>query len=336
MVLLTVDSTDASIVLDKLSKLNTNSKSLKPVSNIVRMSTWSLVLQCCHTLLGPRYDQTQDLEDFYTEQCGNLSGYITALDVANCLRKAVKKLCLDYLATKEACSLSNEQTARNCFIQALSNPRSNHNSSQGWVREGESGTKVDAGLTASVHSTFRPAVSSRIGMVRMETVDLSSDSEEDLREDIEVKRQMVKKLTRKMPLNVTTRASSPCQQPLSKIPRRMLKCQQCDQSFDNSASLKIHRIMHTRNSITISKTTREYNPNQLPVKKKLIRLKMCQQCNKTFENAAFLEIHMKKMHSVTISNTSLTKNPSTHSSISVSLMKSVVDMYKQFRERRRE
>ena len=134
MVLLTVDSTDASIVLDKLSKLNVNSIFPNPVPNIVRMSTWSLVLQCCHTLLGPRYDQTQDLEDFYTEQCGNLSGYITALDVANCLRKAVKKLWLDinYLATNEACSLSNERTARNSFIQALSKPRLKHNSEQGW------------------------------------------------------------------------------------------------------------------------------------------------------------------------------------------------------------
>ena len=44
------------------------------------------------------------------------------------------------------------------------------------VRGMDGGITVGGTLTAEVNSSFRPSVSSRIGMVRMETVDLSSDT----------------------------------------------------------------------------------------------------------------------------------------------------------------
>ena len=72
----------------------------------------------------------QDLEDFYTAHCGDITGYISALHVANFLRfariqnrmtflnsnnqdvklprKAVKKLCLNYFRTPTAAKHPNK------------------------------------------------------------------------------------------------------------------------------------------------------------------------------------------------------------------------------------
>merc|ERR1719509_636816 len=166
VVLLTIDSADAALVLAKLARAPGGGAA---VARVARVATWGSTLEACWRLLGPRYDRAQDLEDFYSAHCGEVSGYVSALHVANFLRKAVKRLCLHYFRTPAALGQPNKLVARNTFIRALSQ-------AAGVVVE-EPG-RVQAGpLAAEVASSFRPAVSSRIGMEAMDTVDLSSGSE---------------------------------------------------------------------------------------------------------------------------------------------------------------
>ena len=55
--------------------------------------TWSLVLRHSSKYLGEKtYDSNMDLEDFYSEYCGKVAGYINTLDVSTFLEKSIKKL----------------------------------------------------------------------------------------------------------------------------------------------------------------------------------------------------------------------------------------------------
>ena len=55
--------------------------------------TWSSVLKHSTTYLGKKsYDSDLDLEDFYSEHCGKVAGYINTLDVSTFLEKSIKKL----------------------------------------------------------------------------------------------------------------------------------------------------------------------------------------------------------------------------------------------------
>merc|ERR1719509_36052 len=163
VVLLTIDSADAALVLAKLARAPGGGAA---VARVARVATWGSTLEACWSLLGPRYDRRQDLEDFYTAHCGEVSGYVSALHVANFLRKAVKRLCLHYFRTPAALGQPNKLVARNTFIRALSQA---------------------AGVVVEEPGRG-PAVSSRIGMEAMDTVDLSSGSEVYSPEVLEVQR----------------------------------------------------------------------------------------------------------------------------------------------------
>jgi len=244
VVLLTIDSADTALVLAKLARVPGGAAA---VARVARVATWGSTLEACWRLLGPRYDRAQDLEDFYTGHCGEVSGYVSALHVANFLRKAVKRLCLHYFRTPAAAAQPNKLVARNAFIRALS-------SAAGPLPE-EPGTVQAGPLAAEVASSFRPAVSSRIGMEAMDTVDLSTGSEvytPDILEVQRVKRKVrhvVEELARSeeeeeeevnrrrmrrtvMPPRKRVRVFPP--------PRKPYPCSSCSQSFEWLEYLENH------------------------------------------------------------------------------------------------
>ena len=92
VMLFAVDEETLEVILGKLAQLRPD-KDL-PVAGF---TTWPKVLGQCLKYVGKSTtDKDSDLEDFYSRHCDDVAGYITALDVANFLRKSIKKLGADY------------------------------------------------------------------------------------------------------------------------------------------------------------------------------------------------------------------------------------------------
>jgi len=168
VVLFAVDENTLEIVLDKLEQF-------RPISDlpIVGFSTWPKVLKECSKFTGTKiYEEESDLEDFYTEHCEEITGYITALDVANFLRKAVKKLGADY-AKYFAAANPGKNFTRNNFVDEI--VEDIHNIEANAFRKVEPAKPI----TVEVFSSFRPEVSTKIGIEEMDTIELSSGEESE-------------------------------------------------------------------------------------------------------------------------------------------------------------
>ena len=147
--------------------------------------TWSKALQVCSKYLK-QYDPKADLEDFYSDHCGKVSGYINALDVAQFLRKSVMKLLNDYsktLSKKDGTGINFQwQEVFKDTVETIDNIKQ---------VDVKPSTKDNGSLSVEVYSSFRPSVSTKIGLEKMETLQLSSgDEKED--SDIDVVQEKVK------------------------------------------------------------------------------------------------------------------------------------------------
>ena len=140
--------------------------------DIAGFLTWSDVLTfSCKYLSNNQFDPTADLEDFYSDHCGKVSGYINALDVANFLRKSVKKLFNEY-----AKKLSqNDESVKFSWHEIFKDVVKAANE----IGEATVGGSDDGGdnLSVEVYSSFRPSVSTKISLEKMETLQLSSGGE---------------------------------------------------------------------------------------------------------------------------------------------------------------
>ena len=189
VILFAVDEETLEIILGKLAQFR-QEKAL-PVAGF---TTWPKVLEHCQNFAGKNISEEEsDLEDFYSQHCGRVAGYITALDVANFLRKSVKKLGAEY-ARKFGLNNPQKRFSRNDFINEIVEDIDN-------IRTNTAGKiELNKPLTVEVYSSFRPAVSTTIGIEQMDTIELSSgDESED--SDIDIVGENLK------PKNYTKRKS---------------------------------------------------------------------------------------------------------------------------------
>eukprot|EP00092_Neocalanus_flemingeri_P033943 GFUD01036909.1.p1 GENE.GFUD01036909.1~~GFUD01036909.1.p1 ORF type:complete len:662 (+),score=191.14 GFUD01036909.1:28-1986(+) len=187
VILFAVDEDTMQVILGKLAQFRSD-KDL-PVRGF---TTWPKVLDHCLKFAGKQiYEKGSDLEDFYSRHCGKVSGYITALDVANFLRKSIKKLCSDY-AFRFGKVKPEEKFSKNAFIlEVIEDIRNIENRIAEKVEDNKP-------LSVEVFSSFRPAVSTTIGIEHMDTIELSSGEEsEDSNIDIIEENLKPKTITKK-------------------------------------------------------------------------------------------------------------------------------------------
>ena len=153
--------------------------------------TWSDVLTFSTKYLGNLYRNDLDLEDFYTEYCGKVSGYINSLDVSVFLQKSIKKLFRDYTEKLGRTVSQVRFSWSEIFQEILQSPPLETEPSQG-----PSLAQSQPRLEAEVYSSFRPAVATRIAMEKMETVQLSSGGDSDSDIDV-IQEKIVKKYSRR-------------------------------------------------------------------------------------------------------------------------------------------
>jgi len=167
VILFAVDEDTLGVILGKLAQFRRD-KDL-PVAGF---TTWPKVLDnCLRSAEKDVHEMDFDLEDFYSQHCGKVSGYISALDVANFLRKSVKKLYSD--CAQRIGSFPRKKFCRNAFLDEVIEDIKNI--------ETDKADKLEANkpLTVEVFSSFRPAVSTTIGIEHMATIELSSGEESD-------------------------------------------------------------------------------------------------------------------------------------------------------------
>jgi len=168
VVLATVDENTMEIILAKLMENRQDN------NTVVGFTTWPKVLENCIKFAGKDiYEEEHDLEDFYSRHCGKVSGYINALDVAKFLGKSMKKLGADYAGRFKTMYPERRPFSRNDFIEEIVEDVRNI--------EPNSFANVEPNkpLTVEVFSSFRPAVSTTIGIQEMDMVELSSGSESE-------------------------------------------------------------------------------------------------------------------------------------------------------------
>ena len=145
-----------------------------PVEGIL---TWSDVLTFSTNYLGPDtdiYRSDLDLEDFYTEHCGKVSGYINTLDVSTFLKKSIGMLFHEYVKKLSQGMSDVKFTWYEIFKEII---QSQH--IEGEAETGGEAPTDTARLNVEVYSSFRPAVATNISMEKMETVQLSSGGESE-------------------------------------------------------------------------------------------------------------------------------------------------------------
>ena len=156
--------------------------------------TWSSVLQHCSYYLGKKsYDSDLDLEDFYSEHCGKVAGYINTLDVSTFLEKSIKKLFNDYAKKLSLNSTDASFNWHEIFQKVVEKLDK--------IEEPKEHTAVpdsQSSISVEVYSSFRPSVSTKIGLERMETLQLSSgpdksDSDIDVLEEKVIKKAKMNK-----------------------------------------------------------------------------------------------------------------------------------------------
>ena len=140
--------------------------------------TWSSVLKHCTYYLGKKsYDSDLDLEDFYSEHCGKVAGYINTLDVSAFLEKSIKKLFNDYAKKLSLNSTDASFTWHDIFqniVEKLDKTLKPKEQTTGAVASSQ------ANISVEVYSSFRPSVSTKIGLEKMETLELSSGPDSDI------------------------------------------------------------------------------------------------------------------------------------------------------------
>jgi len=188
VILFAVDEDTLKVILGKLAQFRRD-KDI-PVAGF---TTWPKVLNKCTRFAGKTIHETaSDLEDFYSQHCGEVSGYISALDVANFLRKSIKKLCANYAPRFER-RFPGKNFSRNAFLDEVFEHIESIETDTHTVDKSE----ANKPLSVEVFSSFRPAVSTTIGIDHMATIDLSS-GEESEDSDIDIVEEISKpKLYRK-------------------------------------------------------------------------------------------------------------------------------------------
>lgn len=170
VVLVAVDEETVQVLKAKYSEINTNSETKLP---FVSFTTWSRVLnyfiQQKSIILG---EDEFELEEFYNKFCGDISGYINALDVANFLKKSVGKLWKDF-AKMQLSKFGKFEVNKNDFIQQILENICN------LEEKIYNPIDLNSSLTVSVYNSFRPAVATKIGIEKMDTVQLSSGEESE-------------------------------------------------------------------------------------------------------------------------------------------------------------
>jgi len=204
IVLCTVDEDSLKIILRKVSNL----KDFEDVP-VIGYTTWPKVLE-----FGATFDESfngeSDLEDFYTNYCGDgIKGYISALDVSNILGKSVKKL-FDCYAVKV--KLHKQQKFIEANIEDIKDLE--------LMKLGTDDANQDTPVTIEVYSSFRPEVSSRIGIMKMETIELSS-GEESEDSDVEIMHENVSQIMKKRNMDMLSfKRKKPLSFPERSIRRR--------------------------------------------------------------------------------------------------------------------
>ena len=138
--------------------------------------TWTSVLKFTKQCLGDKVNEQEleDLEDYYSEHCGKVSGYINALDVSTFLRKSIKKLFGDQARQLSSKNGSDVKFSwHEMFKTVVENVVSLNDPSPSVTDSGDSRISVE------VYSSFRPSVSTKISLEKMETLDLSSGSDKN-------------------------------------------------------------------------------------------------------------------------------------------------------------
>ena len=168
--------------------------------------TWSDVLTFSTKYLGNLYKNDLDLEDFYTEYCGTVAGYINTLDVSIFLERSIKKLFKDY-TKKLSQNVSQVRFSWYEIFQEILQTADGEKTGEKEPTVGTAGAETQVRLEAEVYSSFRPAVATKIAMEKMETVQLSSGGDSDSDIDV-VQEKIVKKYSgRKMILRQRLRST---------------------------------------------------------------------------------------------------------------------------------
>jgi len=152
-----------------LFKLNLQEKEK---SRIVGFMTWSDVLKFTSNFVG-YFSPDTDLEDFYSENCGKVAGYINALDVSTFLSKSIKKLFNEYA---KKLSKNDKDSKFSWFPVYKEIVRKMEEIKEPVVK---ASSNDENNLSVEVYSSFRPCVSTKINLMKMETMELSSGPEKE-------------------------------------------------------------------------------------------------------------------------------------------------------------
>ena len=138
------------------------------------LTSWPRVLRYAANVIkkGFKVNSEMDLEDFYSANYKDVTGYISALDVAKFLSSSIKRL-YHHCEKQYDNNVKGRRLAREDFFENIKEKVENMKSA-----------KVTAAVTGGdmsveVFSSFRPEVSTKIGLEYMETLSLDSSDDED-------------------------------------------------------------------------------------------------------------------------------------------------------------
>ena len=168
VVLMAIEERTLEIVMKKLAQLKRTKK-----LPVVGFTTWPKLLKHSKDYLDSdnSFTADTDVEDFYSDHIQKITGYISALDVSNFMRMSVKLLCTKF--SKRFKEIFPEKGfKRKYFLNKVVQ------SIDSLEKPSDILIKTTEPLSVSVFSSFRPAVSTKIGLEPLETIELSSGEED--------------------------------------------------------------------------------------------------------------------------------------------------------------
>ena len=272
--------------------------------------TWSDVLSFSTKYLGDLYKNDLDLEDFYTEYCGKVAGYINTLDVSVFLQRSIKKLYHEYTRKLS----QNVREVRFSWYEIFQDIVQSADLGTGEKEPGAGTTDFlsQPSLEVEVYSSFRPAVATKIALEKMETVQLSSGSDSD--SDIGViQEKIVKKYSRrKMILRQRLRSTfetirkrkSELRRPSAKMPRlvrdgpiMITSDSGSDSELTQTKLEKVAENLSKRNcSLTVYPQLPRRNRRLGLGRRSASLVPNCSICNIEFGDMAALNQHVRQFH----------------------------------------
>ena len=269
--------------------------------------TWGDVLTLSSGYIGPDVFQSDsDLEDFYTEHCGPVSGYINTLDVSNFLRRSIEKLLSEYFKklrqTEPDMKLTWHEVFKGIIQAGITSPEN---------RTGDLTSLDKTQLSVEVYSSFRPAVSTKISMEKMDTVQLSSGGESEDSDIGVIQEKIVDLRTRKKMLlrkrlkqefeNLRKKRQMISRQPAKK---RMRIASNAPITISSDSDSDIEDIEGDHHQLLWNLMKRNQDLSILPVRapaleresRSISLVPNCTICNIEFGNMVALQNHVRQLH----------------------------------------